>query len=67
VKPGKIREWTDEELEQQREENKRELFNLRIQQGSGSVEQPSRIRLLRRDIARIETERSTRRRKRRET
>jgi large subunit ribosomal protein L29 len=31
------------------------LFNLRLQQSSGQLEKPSRIRALRRDIARIQT------------
>ena len=36
------------------------LLHLRLQQQSGQLEQPSRLRLLRRDIARIETQLSQR-------
>ena len=32
-----------------------EMLNLRIQQQSGQLENPSRIKSLRRDVARIET------------
>jgi large subunit ribosomal protein L29 len=36
-------------------ETDRELFNLRLRKSTGQVEQPLRIRTLRRDIARIKT------------
>ncbi len=35
---------------------RQELFNLRLQQASGQLEKSSRLRILRRDIARIETQ-----------
>jgi large subunit ribosomal protein L29 len=34
---------------------RQELFNLRLQQASAQLEKPGRLRMLRRDIARIET------------
>jgi len=34
---------------------RQEVFNLRLQQASAQLEKPSRLRNLRRDIARIET------------
>jgi len=34
---------------------RQEKLHLRLQQQSGQLEQPSRLRLLRRDIARVET------------
>ena len=34
---------------------RQEIFNLRLQQASATLEKPARLRLLRRDIARIET------------
>ena len=55
MKASAIRDLTPEELRQRREETRRELFNLRVQQSTGQLENPSRIRRLRRDIARIET------------
>ena len=35
---------------------KQEIFNLRLQQASGQLEKPSRVRKLRKDVARIETQ-----------
>lgn len=55
MKINEIREMTADELAVQARENKEEILNLRIQQRSGQLENPSRIRELRRDIARIET------------
>jgi large subunit ribosomal protein L29 len=39
------------------------MFNLRLQQASSQLEKPSRLKQLRRDIARIETQISTLRNK----
>jgi large subunit ribosomal protein L29 len=36
-------------------EKRQEIFNLRLQQAGSQLEKPSRLRTLRRDIARIET------------
>jgi large subunit ribosomal protein L29 len=38
-----------------RRDLRQERLHLRLQQQSGQLEQPSRLRLLRRDVARIET------------
>jgi large subunit ribosomal protein L29 len=35
---------------------RQELFNLRLQQASSQLEKPSRMRELRKDIARVETQ-----------
>ena len=54
----KTKEFTDmtaAELAQQLDEKKRELFDLRLQQVSGQLENPLRIRAVRRIIARIKT------------
>ncbi|HEY2711934.1 MAG TPA: 50S ribosomal protein L29 [Chthoniobacterales bacterium] len=45
---------TDELLTKQRD-LRQETLHLRLQQQSGQLEQPSRLRLLRRDVARIQT------------
>ena len=45
---------TDELLTKRRDLHQ-ETLHLRLQQQSGQLEQPSRLRLLRRDAARIET------------
>ena len=42
---------------------RQELFNLRLQKASGQLEKSSRLRTLRRDIARIETQVSVLRKK----
>ncbi len=46
---------TDDELQAKGRDLRQEMFNLRIQQQSGQIEKPSRIRQLRRDVARVET------------
>jgi large subunit ribosomal protein L29 len=45
-------------LDRKAEELRRERFQLRIQQQVGQVEKPSRLREIRKTIARIETARS---------
>ncbi len=50
-----IRELSDEELLSKIEEYKEELFNLRFSQATGSLEKPSRIRELRKLVARMKT------------
>lgn len=60
----KIKELNDlsvAELEARKRELRQESFNLRIQQQSGQLEKPSRLRELRRDVARVETTLSKRR------
>ncbi len=54
-KASKIRESTDAELQQQLQDAQTEFLNLKIQQSTGRLEKPSRIRELRRGIARINT------------
>jgi len=54
----KVKELTDMttvELQQQLEDAKKELFTLRLQQVSGQLENPLRIRATRRSVARIKT------------
>lgn len=46
---------TDDQLSEQLGELKREAFNLRFQAATSQLEKPSRIREVRRDIARIKT------------
>ncbi len=62
TKAKTFRELTDEELAQRGREVDRELFHLRMQQATAQVENPSRIRLLRRDRARVRTVTNERRR-----
>ena len=55
MKASEIKELTGVELTQKLNDAQQELFNLRLKQSSGQLEKPSRIRELRRDIARIQT------------
>ncbi len=50
-----ITELSTDELLTKRRDLRQESLHLRLQQQSGQLEQPSRLRLLRRDVARIET------------
>ena len=51
---------TDDQLQQQLTELKREQFNLRFQSATNQLEKPSRVREVRRTIARIKTLQSQR-------
>ncbi len=50
-----LRTRTDDELTTALGELKREAFNLRFQAATSQLEKPSRVREVRRDIARIKT------------
>lgn len=50
-----LRSLSNEELESKIVENKKELFDLRLKQATGSLEKPSRIRELRKNVARMKT------------
>ena len=51
----KIKDATLVELSAMSRDLRQEMFNLRLQQASSQLEKPARLRLLRKDIARIET------------
>ena len=53
---------TDDQLVEQLAELKREQFNLRFQRASGQLENVARVRVVRRDIAKIMTVLAQRRR-----
>ena len=55
AKRKEIQEKTMEELKADGRNLRQEVFNLRLQQASAQLEKPARLRILRRDIARIET------------
>ena len=56
-----LKEKTGDELVADSRTLRQELFNLRLQKVSGQLEKTSRLRTLRRDIARIETQISAKR------
>ena len=55
MKAKEVREMTDQELEKKAQELKGELFNLRFQLATGQLDNPMRIKQVRKSIARIKT------------
>ena len=55
MKTNELRELSTEELVKKVNENKHELFDLRLKQSTGSLEKPSQINHLRKEVARIKT------------
>ncbi|MDD4036241.1 MAG: 50S ribosomal protein L29 [Bacilli bacterium] len=55
MKVNEIRDLTTEEITKKIAETKEELFNLRFQQATGNLEKPSRLRELRKQVARMKT------------
>jgi len=55
MKPAAIRALSVDELKQKELDLRKELFSLRFRLATGEVENPMRIRGIRRDIARVLT------------
>ncbi len=55
MKAQKMREWTSEELNAKGREFSDQLFRLKFQLMNGQTETLSKIRVLRKDIARVKT------------
>ena len=55
MKAAEIRDMTLDQLDDQLVKLKKEQFNLRFQRASGQLENTSRVREVRRDIARVKT------------
>jgi large subunit ribosomal protein L29 len=55
MKAAELRELSNGELQAKGRELQEELFNLRFQSATGQIENVSRIRTVRRDIARVKT------------
>ena len=53
--PTEIRDLTEDQLNAKLLDLKKEQFNLRFQKASGQLEKTSRVREVRKDIARIKT------------
>lgn len=51
----KMREMTEIELQAELEKMKKELFNLRFQHVTGQLENPVKMREVKRNIARVKT------------
>jgi len=58
MKAQEIRHMTLDELDDQLAKLKKEQFNLRFQRASGQLENTARVRVVRRDIARVKTVRA---------
>ncbi|MFN3479526.1 MAG: 50S ribosomal protein L29 [Thermodesulfovibrionales bacterium] len=55
MRPSDLRAMTVEELREKEKELRKELFNLRFRLATGEIENPMRIRSVRKDIARVLT------------
>ena len=51
-----IKELTDEELAKKLEDGRAELFNLRFQMATNQLDNTARVKSVKRDIARVQTE-----------
>ena len=63
MKMSEIKDLTAVELTAKSRDLRQEMFNLRLQQASSQLEKPSRLKQLRKDIARIETQLSVMKKK----
>lgn len=55
MKAAQIREQTVDELKEKERELAEQLFALRLQKVTGQIENPAKLRLVRRDLARVMT------------
>ena len=55
MRAKQLRDMTDDELGRVLSERRQELFNLRFQSATGALENPARLKLAKREIARILT------------
>lgn len=55
MKAEEVRSLSGKEREEKIVDINQEIFNLRLQLATGKIENPSRLRFLRRDIARLKT------------
>ncbi len=55
MRPSELRSMTIEELIKKDQDLRKELFNLRFQQATGEIENPLRIRAVKKDIAKVLT------------
>ena len=55
MKSTELRQYNNEELNSRLNDLKVELFNLRFQQATGQLQNPMRLNLCKKDIARIKT------------
>ena len=56
MKPAEIRELSAEDLSAKLKEAREELFNLRFQMATSQLDNTARVKAVKRDIARVQTE-----------
>jgi large subunit ribosomal protein L29 len=55
MRAKQARDMTPDEVERRLADTRQELFNLRFQSATGALENPARLRLAKREIARLLT------------
>jgi large subunit ribosomal protein L29 len=55
TKTRDLRDLSSDELQAKTLDMKKEMFNLRVQQAMGQIENPMRLRILRKEIAQTKT------------
>tara|TARA_B100000686_G_scaffold196075_1_gene202965 strand:+ start:2382 stop:2615 length:234 start_codon:yes stop_codon:yes gene_type:complete len=55
MKAQEIRDLAEKERQEKVSDLSQEIFNLRFQLATGKIENPSRLKSLRRDLARVKT------------
>jgi large subunit ribosomal protein L29 len=55
MKAMELREWDSDTLQAKAKELDDQLFRMRIQKSMGQLEAPSKVRSVRRDLARVQT------------
>ena len=60
MKYAEVAKLTDDELAKKLEEGRAELFNLRFQMATSQLDNTARVKIVKRDIARVQTEMRTR-------
>jgi len=59
IKIDELKDLTAAELQAKGRDLRQELFNLKLQQASSQLEKPAALRVIRRNIARVETKLSS--------
>ena len=60
MKPAEIRELSAEDLQAKLKEAREELFNLRFQMATSQLDNTARVKTVKKDIARVQTEKRAR-------
>jgi large subunit ribosomal protein L29 len=55
MKAAELRDLTADDLRQREHDLEEQLFRMRLQKAMGQLEQPLKLRMMRRDLARVKT------------